>query len=76
MGGGVGGSFKRKGIYIHLQLIHIVTHRNQHNTLKQLSSSLKREKRKGEGEGGAIFPLFPSFLKFFRLAIKHFYYAH
>ena len=36
----------------------------------------KREKRKGEGEGGAIFPLFPSFLKFFRLAIKHFYYAH
>ena len=62
MGGGVGGSFKRKGIYIHLQLIHIVTHRNQHNTVKQLSSSLKRErKERGKEKGEPYSHCFPPF---------------
>ena len=44
-GGGVRGRFKRKGIYIHLQLIHVIIHRNQHNIVKQLSSNLKRERK-------------------------------
>ena len=63
--------------------IHTLTADSHHYTQKsaQVCKAVilqfkKREKIKGEREGGAIFPLFPSLLKFFSLAIKHFYYAH
>ena len=40
-GGGVGRGHRRAGMSVYLQLIHIVVQQNQHNIVKQLSSSSK-----------------------------------
>ena len=42
MGGmGVGGTLKKKEIYVYLWLIHLLYGRNQHNIVKQLSLHFK-----------------------------------
>ena len=45
MGWETGGRFKREGKYVYLRLIH-ADGRNQHNIVKQLSSSKKKIKKK------------------------------
>ena len=39
--GGMGGSFKREGIYVYLWLIHVEVYRKQQNSVKQLSFNKK-----------------------------------
>ena len=40
------GKFKREGTYVYLWLFHILFSRNQHNIVKQLSSTLKKERER------------------------------
>ena len=38
-----GGRYEREGIYVHRELIQFVGHQNEHNSVKQLYSKLKKE---------------------------------
>ena len=40
-GNGMGGRFKREGIYVYLRLIHVGFERKQQNSVKQLSFNKK-----------------------------------
>ena len=46
MGWEVGRRFKKEGnLYVYLSLTHVTYGRNQHNTVKQLSSTYKENKQ-------------------------------